>query len=132
MPSHLLRRIVHFIYEFPLCLGLNTVQFLGQPRGAEVSPRPALGLAVHPRRNVDEFHPVQARFVRFTILKTSGVEPCIDELEIYSAGPEPRNVALASTGARASGSASRCLERRTGCQTARFFASSRHARVTFG
>src|SRR6266567_372991 len=56
--------------------------------------------SVHPRRNVDEFPAVQARFVRFTITKTNRGEPCLDELEIFTASPEPKNVALASVGAR--------------------------------
>ncbi|MBA4148431.1 MAG: DUF1553 domain-containing protein [Verrucomicrobia bacterium] len=60
--------------------------------------------AVHPRQNVDRFEPVEAKFVRFTISDTSGHEPCIDELEIYSEGDKPRNVALASVGARATAS----------------------------
>ncbi len=37
-----------------------------------------------------------ARFVRFTVQATNnGTEPCIDELEVWTAGPTPRNVALA-------------------------------------
>jgi hypothetical protein len=37
--------------------------------------------------------------LRFTILATNGGEPCIDELEVFSAEKTPRNVALASSGA---------------------------------
>jgi Protein of unknown function (DUF1553)/Protein of unknown function (DUF1549)/Planctomycete cytochrome C len=59
---------------------------------------------VHPRANVDRFAPVVAKYVRFTVLATNQAEPCLDELEVYSAEPSPRNVALASTGARASAS----------------------------
>ena len=44
--------------------------------------------------------PVIARFVRFTVLATNQAEPCLDELEIYSAEPSPRNVALAMAGAK--------------------------------
>ena len=54
--------------------------------------------------NVDRFAPVRARFVRFTVLATSSVEPCLDELEIYTPGPEPRNAALATAGAKATAS----------------------------
>ncbi len=44
----------------------------------------------------------KAKFVRFTIEATNnGSEPCIDELEIFSAGKEPKNVAL---GAKATSS----------------------------
>jgi ligand-binding sensor domain-containing protein/signal transduction histidine kinase len=71
-----------------------------QPKGS------SLREPVHPRRNVDEFEPVMAKFVRFTILKTNRGEPCLDELEIYTAGPGARNVALASAGAVATVSGS--------------------------
>ena len=60
----------------------------------------ALRPRVHSRRNVDEFAPVRAKFVRFTILKTNRAEPCLDELEIFTAESPSRNVALASSGAR--------------------------------
>ena len=61
---------------------------------------------VNPRRNVERFTPVRARMVRLTILATSnGTEPCIDELEVFTAagedGPSPRNVALGSAGGTA-------------------------------
>ncbi len=63
---------------------------------------------VHPRLNTESFAPRKVRFVRFTSERTnSGVEPCIDELEIWSVATsdtEPRNVALASTGAVATAS----------------------------
>ncbi|MEI7686478.1 MAG: DUF1549 domain-containing protein [Planctomycetota bacterium] len=59
--------------------------------------------AVVAGRNVDRFEPVEAKFVRFTILASSD-EPCIDELEVFTAEPMPRNVALASTGAKAKAS----------------------------
>ncbi len=59
----------------------------------------------NPRRNVDRFEPVVAQRVRFTILATTGNnEPCIDELEIYTTGNPPRNVALAREGAMVSSS----------------------------
>ncbi|MCA9137447.1 MAG: DUF1553 domain-containing protein [Planctomycetales bacterium] len=57
--------------------------------------------AVNAKRNVERVVPTLARFVRFTIEKTSGAQACIDELEIYSGG---ENVALASVGATASSS----------------------------
>jgi hypothetical protein len=56
---------------------------------------------VHPRRNVDRFPPQPVRFLRFTVVATNQLEPCIDELEVYTAGENPRNVALASAGAKA-------------------------------
>ncbi|MDB6025127.1 MAG: Protein of unknown function (DUF1553)/Protein of unknown function (DUF1549)/Planctomycete, partial [Verrucomicrobiales bacterium] len=60
--------------------------------------------AVHPRQNVDRFAPVTAKFLRFIVSDTTGVEPCLDELEIYTSGENSRNVALATAGAKASAS----------------------------
>ena len=51
--------------------------------------------AVTPRQNIDRFPPTPARFVRFTILETSGAEPCVDELEVFST--DGRNVARGAT-----------------------------------
>jgi hypothetical protein len=60
---------------------------------------------VQARRNVERIARIEARFVRLTISATiDGTEPCIDELEVYSAEPSPRNLALASGGAKASAS----------------------------
>jgi len=53
--------------------------------------------AVSPRLNVDRIVPRRATRVRFTILDTNSLEPCIDELEVFDA--DGRNVALASAGA---------------------------------
>jgi hypothetical protein len=69
-------------------------------QGVSPVPRPA----VSARRNVDEFAPVRAKFVRFTVLSTrDGTEPCLDELEVYGAGDDA-NLAAAATGAKASAS----------------------------
>jgi mono/diheme cytochrome c family protein len=52
---------------------------------------------VNPRRNVERFLPTAARLIRFSVSATNnGIEPCLDELEIYSAGERPWNLALAS------------------------------------
>ena len=62
---------------------------------------------VNASRNIERFRPVRARFVRFTIRNTNSSEPCLDELEIYTAaapGRPARNVALASQGAKATSS----------------------------
>lgn len=58
-------------------------------------------VAVNFQQNVETFAPHEARFVRFTIDKTTGGEGCIDELEIFSG---ERNVALAEGGASATSS----------------------------
>jgi hypothetical protein len=74
---------------------------------AHISAGPAAQRRSHVQiaRNVDRFAPVEAKFVRFTIKATNnGAQPCIDELEVWSAGSQSRNIALASTGARATAS----------------------------
>lgn len=57
--------------------------------------------AVNARMNEEVLAPVEARFLRFTILASSSGEPCLDELEAWSAG---RNVALATLGTKATAS----------------------------
>jgi len=51
--------------------------------------------------NSERFDPVTARFIRFTVLATTGGEPCLDELEVYSG---ETNVALAAHGTKATAS----------------------------
>lgn len=60
---------------------------------------------VHPRRNVETFAAVEAKFLRFTVASTNRGEPCLDELEIYGVSDPAQNLALADAGtlARASG-----------------------------
>ena len=55
---------------------------------------------------VERFTPAKARFVRMTIEATNSAEPCIDELEIFTTGAKPENVALASRGSKAKASGS--------------------------
>lgn len=64
----------------------------------------ALRPMVTARVNTDRFSPTKARRVRFTVQATNSLEPCIDELEVFSV--DGQNVALAKAGAvpRASGS----------------------------
>ena len=59
--------------------------------------------AVNAVRNEEDIAPVEAKFLRFTILAATGGEPCIDELEVWS---DARNVALATNGAKATASGS--------------------------
>ncbi|MEE2886636.1 MAG: DUF1549 and DUF1553 domain-containing protein [Planctomycetota bacterium] len=71
-------------------------------------PVPQLRRPVTATRNIERLKPIEARFLRFKVLATnSGHEPCIDELEVYSATSDTspsKNVALASAGARATSS----------------------------
>jgi hypothetical protein len=56
---------------------------------------------VNSRENEEVLSPVEARFVRFTILATSSSEPCLDELQVWAGN---RNVALATNGTKATAS----------------------------
>ncbi len=69
---------------------------LAMPAAKE--PRRAL---VDPRRNIDRFAATSAKRLRFTISQTTGAEPCLDELEVYTTESSPRNIALASAGTQA-------------------------------
>jgi len=51
---------------------------------------------VNAQINSDRFTPVKTKRVRFTILATNRLEPCIDELEVFNSSGD--NVALASCG----------------------------------
>ncbi len=77
---------------------------LQEETGISKPPQPRLRLPVQRGSNTEHFAAVEARFVRFNIEATTQLEPCIDELEIFTAGSSPRNVALASLGGKASAS----------------------------
>ncbi|MEC7564587.1 MAG: DUF1553 domain-containing protein, partial [Planctomycetota bacterium] len=62
---------------------------------------PVLRPAVSSEWNQEQFQPTEARFVRFTVLRTSSGEPCIDELSVFSG---TKNVGLASEGVTATAS----------------------------
>ena len=55
--------------------------------------------AVNAKKNVDNFPPAKAKYIRFEIFRTNGAEPCIDELEVFS-HQDQKNVALASSGCK--------------------------------
>lgn len=81
-------RLARFIPPAPTVAG---------PAQGEAGRRPP----VTARSNEETFAAVEARYLRFTILASTGGEPCLDELEVYAGD---RNVALASTGTRATAS----------------------------
>ena len=56
---------------------------------------------VNAKQNTERFARVKAKYVRFVIFETNNLEPCLDELEVFTAGEKPMNVALASAGAKA-------------------------------
>jgi hypothetical protein len=58
---------------------------------AAVAPR---RLPVNAQLNTERFPPVAAKFVRFVAFEANQHEPCLDELEVFTAGPQPVNAAL--------------------------------------
>jgi hypothetical protein len=60
----------------------------------------ALRAPVNARKNIERLTAIPAKRVRFTISKTTDAEPCIDELEIFSANAT-QNIALSSNGTAA-------------------------------
>lgn len=59
---------------------------------------------VNARQNTERFAPVLAKRLRFSVNQTTDAEPCIDELEVYTAAAPGTNIALASLGTKASAS----------------------------
>jgi len=74
------------------------------------APAGPLRPAVRARGNSDRFAPVVARRVRFTVLETNSLEPCLDELEVWDTASH--NVALASAGTTVSSSGDTTVENR--------------------
>lgn len=68
---------------------------VGLPGGAltTVAFVPPLRSAVSARRNTDRFVPVTTRRLRMTIMACTTLEPCLDELEVFTVGSNPTNVA---------------------------------------
>jgi len=56
---------------------------------------PHLRAPVSVKANHESFSPTEAKFVRFTVLASNSPEAYLDELEVFTAGEAPRNVALA-------------------------------------
>jgi mono/diheme cytochrome c family protein len=75
-----------------------------EPAADLQAPFEMLRAPVSRGRNVDRFAAVEARFLRFTVTATTDIEPCIDELEVFTAQPQPHNVALTSAGTKATSS----------------------------
>ena len=69
--------------------------------------QPRFRRAVHPKVNSERIGPVEARYVRFTISATNSLEPCIDEIEVYTVRTDKlpsKNVAVATAGGKATSS----------------------------
>ena len=81
-------------------LEAQLARFIPKPVVASVTTNATgktLRPAVNAVRNEEALVPVEAKFVRYTILAANGGEPCIDELEVWSG---ERNVALATNGTK--------------------------------
>ncbi|MCS5617444.1 MAG: DUF1553 domain-containing protein, partial [Pirellulales bacterium] len=76
----------------PAAVTADVVVLEEQPADGDSPARVAhLRSPVSRGATVERFPPLTARFVRFTVHATSGAEPCIDELEVFSV--DGRNVA---------------------------------------
>ncbi len=71
---------------------LNNFMLLARPKTLPQRP------SVSPRKNTDRFVALITKRLRFTIIATNGLEPCIDELEVFNG--QGQNVALSSFGTR--------------------------------
>jgi hypothetical protein len=67
---------------------LDTLEPFADPRSTAPRRTP-----INYTRNVERFAPRLVRFIRFTAMATTEREPCLDELEIFTTGPRPRNAA---------------------------------------
>ncbi|MFO0942362.1 MAG: PSD1 and planctomycete cytochrome C domain-containing protein [Pirellulales bacterium] len=86
-------------YEAELKTLRSKAEQLSQSRTDDVSK---LRPAVNSKLNEEQFEPIVANAVRFTILSSGGSQPCIDEWEVFTS--DGQNIALASTGAVANAS----------------------------
>jgi hypothetical protein len=70
------------------------------PLALSGSPRPM----INARQNVDRFPPITTQRLRFTILSTNQLEPCIDELEVFTASGQniARQAKITTSGDRIS------------------------------
>lgn len=85
-------------------LELKLARFIVKPTAANLETNAALKSRrppVNALQNEEVIAPVEAKFVRFTVLAASSSEPCIDELEVWAG---ERNVALATNGTKATAS----------------------------
>ena len=86
----------------------DTVVLQAEPSASAGLKRlPKLRGPVDAGLTVEAFSPLESRFIRFTSLATNEnnrYQPCLDELEVFSASDPSVNVALAKRGAKASSS----------------------------
>ncbi len=86
-----------FLWLLGLCLLGGKTAVRGQvAEPVSVSP---LKPAINPALTTEEFAPIEARYLRFTVTKSNGSIHCIDELEVFTAESNPRNIASVEAGA---------------------------------
>jgi mono/diheme cytochrome c family protein len=83
----------------PLAADVIALEEASEGQPASQSPR--LRAPVRGSTNEEVFEAAEARFVKFTVNAASAreTEPCIDEVEVFTAETQSRNVALAKNGA---------------------------------
>ncbi len=92
--------------------GVTADVVLLQEEPVESKPRrhPRLREPVNALRNVEKFRPIKAKFVRFTTFATidnDKHEPCIDELQVFTADKAQVNIARAIHGTKPTSSGNR-------------------------
>jgi hypothetical protein len=87
-------------YDDRLPLAYSIEIGLDPERLNQVARRAGSRPAVHPWLNIERFVSVIARKLRMSIHKTTSLEPCIDELEVFTAEEQSRNIALAAAGTK--------------------------------
>jgi len=88
--------------RLPIAYTIEAGDSLGSMKPLVVVP--PLRPAVDPKQTSDRFAAIATSRLRFTIEATTGGEPCLDELEVFTGGASPRNVALASFGTKVTAS----------------------------
>ena len=68
------------------------------PRAQPGSREPRRTVVDARKANTERFGPIRVKRIRFTILATNSLEPCLDELEVFNTAGT--NIALASAGAK--------------------------------
>jgi hypothetical protein len=87
--------------------GITADVIMLQEDDPDTHPLPRLRAPVDALKTVEHFEAVTARFLRFTSFETvddDKHQPCIDELEVFTAGSNPINIALTDNGTTASSS----------------------------
>lgn len=108
-------------YTDRLATALTLEAGLSPERLTTLRDIPPQRAAVNPAENVDSFAPVRTNRLRFTVLATNSLEPCLDELEVINT--EGQNIALASAGTKVTTSGNNTVANR---HEARFINDGRY------